>query len=141
MQALSRRKFVAASAILAGGAAFGFYHVAKSNHRGTVRLLPVEGVTYSESFSRFMKRARFDSVRDALASIRDRRTPVRIAHIANGSSGHRPRPTESTVCNTRRPDNHRAAGSLSPGSTAVSPPPTGTSPESMPSPSATPSSI
>ena len=133
MQALTRRKFVTASAILAGGAALGIYGVASHNkHRGSICLLPVEGVTYSETFSRFMKRARFDSVRDALASIRDRKTPVRIAHLANGSSGHLPRPTESTVCATRRPGNHRAAGNLSSGSTRASRVPSGASPEGMP---------
>lgn len=78
-----------------------------------MRLLPVEGITYSESFSRFIERARFDSVRDALASIRDPRTPVSIAHISNDPTPQRPRSGGSMVCNTRRPESHqkhRAAG-------------------------------
>jgi hypothetical protein len=130
---LTRRKFVTASAMLAGGAALGLYGVTSHNkHRGVICLLPVEGVTYSETFSCFMKRARFDSIRDALASIRDRKTPVRIAHLANGSSGHLPRPTESTVCATRRPGNNRAAGNVSSGSTGASHVPSGVLPESIP---------
>jgi hypothetical protein len=45
-----------------------------------IRLQAVEGIQYSESFTRFMERAKFDSVRDAIASIRDRSLPVRITH-------------------------------------------------------------
>lgn len=51
--------------------------------RGMIRLHPVDGVAYSESFIRFMERAKFDSVRDAIASIRDRSVPVRIVNIGN----------------------------------------------------------
>lgn len=82
MQTVSRRKFVATSGILAAGVATIGYGVAsrRSAHRGTICLLPVEGVNYSESFARFMKRAKFDSVRDAIASIRDRSVPVWVAH-------------------------------------------------------------
>ncbi|MCX8496457.1 MAG: hypothetical protein ORN51_09780, partial [Akkermansiaceae bacterium] len=56
---------------------------AKRLTRGCIRLLPVDGVVYSESFTRFMQRARFDSVRDAIASIRDRSLPVRISNTGN----------------------------------------------------------
>lgn len=116
MQALTRRKFVTTSAILAGGAAIGLKVVSRGNpHRGAIRLLPVEGYTYSETFARFMSRAKFDSVRDALASIRDRSVPVRIAHIrANVHSDPRSRANLITtkVCQTRRTDSHRAAGNF-----------------------------
>ena len=83
MQGVSRRKFVTTSGILAAGVATIGYGVAsrRSAPRGTICLLPAEGVEYSESFTRFMKRAKFDSVRDAIASIRDSSTPVRIANI------------------------------------------------------------
>lgn len=117
MQALSRRKFVTTTAIIVGGAAIGFQLVPRgTSHRGTIRLLPVEGVVYSESFARFMSRAKFDSVRDALASIRDRSVPVRVAHIsANVHTGPLPKATmiDTKVCQTRRTDSHRAAGNLS----------------------------
>lgn len=114
MQVITRCKFVSASALLAGGTALGLYGVnMHRNQRGAICLLPIDGVIYSETFRQFMERARFDSVRDALGSIRDRRTPVRIAHFANGSFGHLPRPTESTACITRRPDSNQAAGSFS----------------------------
>lgn len=56
---------------------------AKRLTRSCIRLLPVGGVVYSESFTRFMERAKFDSVRDALSSIRDRSLPVRIANTSN----------------------------------------------------------
>ena len=76
-------------------------------------MLPVEGVAYTESFTRFMNRAKFDSVRDALASIRDRSVPVRVVHInANVSIDplSRVNMIDTKVCETRRTDSHRAAG-------------------------------
>jgi hypothetical protein len=115
MQAISRRKFVTSSAILAAGvAAIGYRAVSRpSNQRGMIRLLPVEGVSYSESFSRFMVRARFDSVRDALASIRDRSAPVRVAHI-NANDLYEPVPMAlgSMVCPSRRSGNSRTAANF-----------------------------
>ena len=84
MQAFSRRKFVSTGIIAGGALAAGLgWQVRKHSTRGSIRLLPVEGVQYSESFTRFMKRAKFDSVRDAIASIRDRSLPVRIAHASH----------------------------------------------------------
>ena len=86
MQRFSRRQFVS-SGLLAGGAiaaGLGWQAHQRSN-RGSIRLLPAEGVHYSESFTRFMKRAKFDSVRDAIASIRDRSLPVRIAHASHAA--------------------------------------------------------
>ncbi len=79
---MNRRRFLEAGALLVGATATGSHSHSSISHRGSIRLLPVEGITYSESFLRFMDRARFDSVRDALHSIRDRSIPVRIAHIA-----------------------------------------------------------
>jgi hypothetical protein len=83
VQGISRRKFVTSSGVLIAGVAALSYNLTprRSNNRGMIRLLPVEGVNYSESFSRFMERARFNSARDAIASIRDRSIPVRIMHI------------------------------------------------------------
>lgn len=86
MQAISRRKFVASAGVLAVGlTAIGYrqnqHSMPAANSRGMIRLLPVEGVVYSESFTRFMERAKFNSARDAIASIRDRSIPVRITHI------------------------------------------------------------
>jgi hypothetical protein len=115
MQAISRRKFVTSSALAVGAATIGFGLVSRGNpHRGAIRLLPVEGVTYTESFTRFMNRAKFDSVRDAIASIRDRSVPVRVVHIsANVPIGPgSPGPTDTKVCQTRRTDSHRAAGNF-----------------------------
>lgn len=116
MQAVSRRKFVATGALAAGAAAIGYSLVSQRNsHRGTIRLLPVEGHVYSESFTRFMNRAKFDSVRDALASIRDRSVPVRVAHIsAIGHVGPQAcgPTTNTTVCQTRRTGINRAAGNF-----------------------------
>jgi len=124
IQAISRRKFVTTSALAVGAATIGFGLVYRGNsHRGAIRLLPVEGVAYTESFTRFMNRAKFDSVRDAIASIRDRSVPVRVVHIkANVPIGPgSPGPTDTKVCQTRRTDSHRAAGNLSVG--AISPRP------------------
>lgn len=116
MQAISRRKFVTSSALAVSAATLGFQLVSRGNpHRGSIRLLPVEGVAYTESFARFMNRAKFDSVRDALASIRDRSVPVRVAHIsANVHTGPLSKATliDTKVCQTRRTDSHRAAGNL-----------------------------
>ena len=87
MNRWNRRKFFAASAavvVTTGGALS--VHTALSPRRGVVRLAPVEGVAYSESFTRFMKRARFDSVRDAIASVRDASTPFRVMHESHGIS-------------------------------------------------------
>ena len=112
MQAISRRNFVTSSAILvAGVASFGYRRTSVfSGQRGMIRLLPVEGVAYSESFSRFMRRARFNSVRDALASIRDRTLPVRVAH-ANANDLYEPvsMALGSMVCPSRRSGNSRTA--------------------------------
>lgn len=114
MQAISRRKFVATGALAAGAATFGYGPVSQRNsHRGAIRLLPVEGVVYSESFTRFMDRAKFDSVRDALASIRDRSVPVRVARTtANVQTGPLANLIDSKVCKTRRTGSHRAAGNF-----------------------------
>jgi hypothetical protein len=116
MQAISRRKFVTTSALVVGAATLGFQLVSRGNpHRGAIRLLPVEGVAYTESFTRFMNRAKFDSVRDALASIRDRSVPVRVVHInANVSIDplSRVNMIDTKVCETRRTDSHRAAGNF-----------------------------
>jgi len=116
MQAISRRKFVTTSALAVGAATLGFQLVSRGNpHRGAIRLLPVEGVAYTESFTRFMNRAKFDSVRDALASIRDRSVPVRVVHInANVSIDplSRVNMIDTKVCQTRRTDSHRAAGNF-----------------------------
>lgn len=112
MQAISRRKFVTSSAILAAGVAAVGYRTAfrSPNQRGMIRLLPVEGVSYSESFSRFMQRARFDSVRDALTSIRDRSAPVRVAHIhANDLYEPVAMALGSMVCTSRRIGDSRTA--------------------------------
>ena len=116
MQAISRRKFVTTSALAVGAETLGFQLVSRGNpHRGAIRLLPVEGVAYTESFTRFMNRAKFDSVRDALASIRDRSVPVRVVHInANVSIDplSRVNMIDTKVCETRRTDSHRAAGNF-----------------------------
>ncbi len=119
MQAISRRKFVTTSALAVGAATLGFQLVSRGNpHRGAIRLLPVEGVAYTESFTRFMNRAKFDSVRDALASIRDRSVPVRVAHISANvhtcplSKEPKGLTACTKVCQTRRTDSHRAAGNL-----------------------------
>ena len=77
----NRREFVTTGLSAAGVALTAGLittHACRST-RGCIRLLPVEGVSYSESFTRFMERAKFDSVRDALASIRDRSLPVTVA--------------------------------------------------------------
>lgn len=87
MQKATRRKFVKAGLITGGALAVGVtalgWNASRRSHRGMIRLLPVDGVTYSESFLRFMKRAKFDSVRDAVASIRDRSIPVRVAYVGD----------------------------------------------------------
>ena len=78
---LTRRKFKILG--LTAGIATTSGIAAKSSRsgrkiRGQVRLMPLEGVTYSDSFQRFMERARFDSVREAVNCIRDRASKVRI---------------------------------------------------------------
>jgi len=100
----NRRKFVttglsAAGVVLTAGLINT--HATRSN-RGCIRLLPVEGIVYSESSTRFMQRAKFDSVRDALASIRDRSLPVTVAHIT-ANDLMRPAAVElhSMACPTR----------------------------------------
>lgn len=85
MKAWSRRKLLGsgiATGSMAIAAGFG-WQARKRSIRGSIRLLPVDGVVYSESFQRFMKRARFDLVRDAISSIRDRSLPVRVAHASH----------------------------------------------------------
>lgn len=125
VQAISRRKFVSTTALAAGTLTIGIGLASRRNsHRGVIRLLPVEDVVYSESFTRFMNRAKFDSVRDALASIRDRSVPVRVAHIkANVHTGPLPKATmiDTKVCETRRTGNSRAAGTGVTGRTPASP--------------------
>ncbi len=87
MNRWNRRKFFAASAAVVMTAGAGVtVHTTLSPRRGLIRLAPVEGVAYSESFTRFMKRARFDSVRDAIASVRDASTPFRVVHESHGIS-------------------------------------------------------
>lgn len=108
----NRRKFVttglsAAGIIFAGG----LIETKRSRlTRGYIRLLPVEGVVYSESFIRFLERARFDSVRDALASIRDRSLPVKVAHTdAIDLTSPQTWAPNSMVCQSRRSGNSRTA--------------------------------
>jgi hypothetical protein len=112
MQALSRRQFTAVTGLLAFVGATGGHVLfsKRAEKRGLIRLFPVEGVAYPESFVRFMERARFNSVRDALSSIRDRSLPVKVAHIhATDHSCPRPRAPRSMVCDSRRSGNVRAA--------------------------------
>lgn len=108
----NRRKFVTAGLSAAGVITVGGFIDTKRIHltRGCIRLLPVEGVVYSESFTRFMERASFDSVRDALASIRDRSLPVKVAHTnaIDLTSPHTWAPN-SMVCQSRRSGNSRTA--------------------------------
>ena len=109
----NRRKFVTTGLSAAGVAlTAGLIKTNPSRAtRGCIRLLPVEGIVYSESFTRFMQRARFDTVRDALASIRDRSLPVTVAHIiANDPSKPVAMAPLSMVCPTRRTGIVRAAG-------------------------------
>jgi hypothetical protein len=70
--------FITGGALATGAATLG-WNASKRFHPGVIRFLPVEVVACSESFVRFMKRAKFDSVRDAIASIRDRSVPVKSA--------------------------------------------------------------
>lgn len=123
MQVISRRKFVTSSALAVGAATIGYGLVSRGNpHRGAIRLLPVEGVAYTESFTRFMNRAKFDSVRDAIASIRDRSVPVRVVHMkANVPTDHLLKPIDTKVCETRRTGNSRAAGNGEGAASPVSP--------------------
>lgn len=81
MSELTRRKFVtlglAAGIATASGLSANSARTNRRN-RGQVRLMPLEGVTYSASFQSFMERARFDSVREAITCIRDRSVMVRV---------------------------------------------------------------
>ncbi len=109
----NRRKFVTTGLSAAGVALTAGLittHACRPT-RGCIRLLPVEGVSYSESFIRFMERAKFDSVRDALASIRDRSLPVTVAHT-NAIDPIKPLTgaLHSMVCPTCRSGISRAAG-------------------------------
>lgn len=82
MQVWSRQKFVIAGVITSATAIGGLSRShSKKSARGSIKLQPVEGVRYTDSFLRFMERARFDSVRDAVACIRDRSIPVQIMNV------------------------------------------------------------
>lgn len=82
MQGWSRRKFVIAGVITSAAAIGGLGRSrSKRPARGSIKLQPIEGIRYTESFLRFMERARFDSVRDAVACIRDRSIPVQIMNV------------------------------------------------------------
>jgi hypothetical protein len=108
----SRRKFVTVGLSATGVSLVGalIESDVKRHSRGYIRLLPVDGVVYSESFTRFMQRARFDSVRDALASIRDRSLPVGVSHIrANDPGSPQAWAPASMVCQSRRSGNSRTA--------------------------------
>lgn len=81
MQTGNRRKFVTTVAMAAGAACAGLHwHAARAPHCGKIRLLPVDGIHYTESFLRFVHRARFDSVHDAISSIRDRSLPIHLVY-------------------------------------------------------------
>ena len=90
MKTWSRRNFIYSGL---AGAAIGSVLVERNSRatKGSICLVPIDGIAYSESFLRFMKRARFHNVRDAMASIRDRSLPVGIAHVEcaqNPSTAH-----------------------------------------------------
>jgi hypothetical protein len=80
MKTWSRRNFIYSGL---AGAAVGSIMVERNSRatKGSICLVPIDGVAYSESFLRFMKRARFHNVRDAMASIRDGSLTVGIAHV------------------------------------------------------------
>lgn len=113
----NRRKFItvglsATGVILTAGTVQVLNNASSYTLRGSIRLMPVEGVNYTQSFIRFMQRARFDSVSDALASIRDRSLPVKIAHqSAIDLLIPLERATQTMVCSTRHTGNDRVAGS------------------------------
>jgi hypothetical protein len=116
MHSISRRRFTAAAGLLAVGGLVGGHFLASrgNNRRGLIRLLPVEGVAYTQSFLRFMERARFDSVRDALSSIRDRSLPVKVAHMLATDLPCPPSGApRSMVCVSRRSGIVRAAAPFS----------------------------
>jgi len=81
MQRINRRKFALGAASAAACVSLGVTLLtSKGGARrcGPVRIVPLAGVAYSESFLRFIERARFRSARDAVASVRDASLPVAI---------------------------------------------------------------
>jgi|694.fasta_scaffold21113_7 hypothetical protein len=117
MQALSRRAFVASTLMGVGAVAIGgaWINREKSGITRLIRLLPVDGVTYPDSFLVFIGNARFSSVRDAVFSIRDRSLPVSLGvEICNGGYAHLPRQLGTPKdCNGRRTGNSRTAAKSS----------------------------
>jgi hypothetical protein len=87
----------------------------KSGITRLIRLLPVDGVTYPDSFLVFIGNARFSSVRDAVFSIRDRSLPVSLGvEICNGGYAHLPRQLGTPKdCKGRRTGNSRTAAKSS----------------------------
>lgn len=47
------------------------------------RIIPVDGIRYSHSFNEFIARAQFNSIRDAVASIRDSALPVGVVPVGS----------------------------------------------------------
>ena len=102
MKTWTRRKFMGVGAL--GLVAGGFPVINHARQRGMVRLVPLTGVAYPASFLRFANRARFDSVRDALASVRDRSLPVGVAHEAHVAAAKASHTPLAADCNLRLRD-------------------------------------
>lgn len=57
------------------GAGLGGFHMLQ---RGKIRIAPLEGKKYSPSFLAFCERARFQSVKEAVKSVKDQTSPFQV---------------------------------------------------------------
>lgn len=92
----------AATLAIASAAVYPGMTSSSASQGARVRLLPVPGVTYPESFLNFIRKARFRSIRDAVAAIRDPRLPVRVTHVPLMADGSLPPPAPGVPSLTGR---------------------------------------
>ena len=72
---ITRKKFIGITALTTLGASFGGLQLL---NRRKVRLQPIAGKKYSESFLKLCERARFGTAQEAIKSVRDQITEFEI---------------------------------------------------------------
>ena len=72
---ITRKKFIGITGLAALGVSFGGFQLL---NRGKIKIQPIRGKKYSESFLKLCERGRFRTAQEAIRSIRDQVTEFEI---------------------------------------------------------------